>query len=182
MSTNTSGEGTIRQQLVDNDLVDCMIALPGQLFYTTQIPVCLWFLTKNKKADSERGYRNREGETLFIDARKIGSMISRTQKELLSEDIAAIARTYHAWRGETKDGAYEDQAGYCKSATLEDMRKHDFVLTPGRYVGAAPIEDDGIPFETKMSEMSQKLYKQMEESAKLDEVIRKNLEGLGYGE
>ncbi len=182
MSTNTSGEGAIRQKMVENDLVDCMIALPGQLFYTTQIPVCLWFLTKNKKADSERGYRNREGETLFIDARKIGSMISRTQKELSSENIAAIARTYHAWRGEAKDGAYEDQAGYCKSATLEDMRKHDFVLTPGRYVGTAPIEDDGIPFETKMTEMSQKLYKQMEESAKLDDVIRKNLEGLGYGE
>ena len=182
MSTNTSGEGAIRQKIVENDLVDCMIALPGQLFYTTQIPVCLWFLTKNKKADSERGYRNREGETLFIDARKIGSMISRTQKELLPEDIAAIATTYHAWRGEAKDGVYEDQAGYCKSATLEDMRKHDFVLTPGRYVGAAPIEDDGIPFETKMTEMSRTLYGQIKESAKLDDVIRKNLEGLGYGE
>ena len=182
MSTNTSGEGAIRQKIVENDLVDCMIALPGQLFYTTQIPVCLWFLTKNKKADSERGYRNREGETLFIDARKIGSMISRTQKELLPEDIAAIATTYHAWRGEAKDGVYEDQAGYCKSATLEDMRKHDFVLTPGRYVGAAPIADDGIPFETKMTEMSRTLYGQIKESAKLDDVIRKNLEGLGYGE
>jgi len=182
MSTYTRGEGAIRQKMVENDLVDCMIALPGQLFYTTQIPVCLWFLTKNKKADSERGYRNREGETLFIDARKIGSMISRTQKELDYEDIAAIARTYHAWRGEAKDGDYEDQAGYCKSATLEDMRKHDYVLTPGRYVGAAPLEDDGIPFETKMTEMSKTLYKQMEESSKLDEVIRQNLEGLGYGE
>lgn len=205
MSTNTKGEGAIRQKLVENDLVDCMIALPGQLFFTTQIPVCLWFLTKNKKTDSERGYRNREGETLFIDARKIGSMISRTQKEFLSEDIAAIAKTYHAWRSEpdrqdkAKDdaqghasvaggrtlgatGVYEDQAGYCKSATLEDMRKHDYVLTPGRYVGAAPLADDGIPFETKMTEMSQALYGQMEESAKLDAVIRKNLEALGYGE
>jgi type I restriction enzyme M protein len=181
MSTNTKGEGAIRQKMVENDLVDCMIALPGQLFYTTQIPVCLWFLTKNKKADNERGYRNRQGETLFIDARKIGSMISRTQKELDFDDIAAIAKTYHAWRGEKKDGAYEDEAGYCKSATLEDMRKHDFVLTPGRYVGAAPLEDDGIPFETKMTELSQTLYAQMEESAKLDEVIRKNLEGLGFG-
>ena len=201
MSTNTKGEGAIRQKLVENDLVDCMIAMPGQLFYTTQIPVCLWFLSKSKKADSERGYRNREGETLFIDARKIGSMVegSRIQKELISEDIAAIARTYHAWRGEAKDdaqgsasvaggrmpgatGVYEDQAGYCKSATLEDMRKHEYVLTPGRYVGAAPLEDDGIPFETKMTEMSQVLYGQMEESAKLDDEIRKNLEGLGYGE
>ncbi len=205
MSTNTSGEGTIRQKLVENDLVDCMIALPGQLFYTTQIPVCLWFLSKSKKTDSERGYRNREGETLFIDARKMGSMISRTQKELLLEDIATIAATYHAWRSEegsyraragsagvppalhVEDAGetpalpgYKDVAGYCKSATLEEMRKHDFVLTPGRYVGAADLEDDGIPFETKMTEMSQALYGQMEESVRLDEVIRKNLEGLGY--
>ncbi|MDA3799755.1 MAG: N-6 DNA methylase [Kiritimatiellae bacterium] len=349
MSTNTTGEGQIRQKMVENDLVDCMIALPGQLFYTVQIPVCLWFLTKNKsggqspspsiplpevegrqsstngrggfyfsglvetarelrkkqtpaedivwellrnkkfmglkfrrqhqigdyivdfychehklvieldgsvhstpnrkasdkKRDSylksigntvlrfenkdvtdtpdvflstlesnihgqaplplgetnklrdlndraplplgEAGVRvnslrDRRGEVLFIDARKIGSMISRTHKELTVEDISKIAKTYHSWRGEAKDGVYEDEAGYCKSATLDDMRKHDYVLTPGRYVGAADIEDDGIPFETKMTEMSQTLYAQMEESKKLDEVIRKNLEGLGYGE
>ncbi len=196
MSTNTKGEGEIRQKLVENDMVDCMIALPGQLFYTTQIPVCLWFLTKNKRADSERGYRNRAGETLFIDARKIGSMISRTQKEFGVEDIAAIAQTYHAWRtggttsvssaekgsGDGPSSPYEDQAGYCKSATLEDMRKHDYVLTPGRYVGAAALEDDGIPFETKMAELSQTLYAQMQESAKLDETIRQNLKRLGYGE
>jgi len=118
MSSNTKGEGEIRQKMVENDLVDCMIALPGQLFYTTQIPVCLWFLTKNKKADKDRDYRNREGETLFIDARKIGSMISRTQKELLADDIAAIAKTYHAWRGEKKDGVYEDEAGYCIATTF----------------------------------------------------------------
>jgi type I restriction enzyme M protein len=213
MSTNTTGEGAIRQKLVENDMVDCMIALPGQLFYTTQIPVCLWFLTKSKKADKQRGYRNREGETLFIDARQIGSMISRTQKELTEADIARIAGTYHAWRGDRKllaerrkpPGAstrivpsndspeglrpaaeietltYADQPGYCKSATLEDIRKHDFVLTPGRYVGAADLEDDGIPFETKMSEMTSLLYQQMEESSRLDKVIRKNLEVLGYG-
>jgi type I restriction enzyme M protein len=204
MSTNTKGEGAIRQKIVENDFVDCMIALPGQLFYTTQIPVCLWFLARDKSGKNpeqgnaaSKGYRDRRGETLFIDARKIGSMISRTQKELLVDDIAAIAKTYHAWRSLRGDdipvvesampgdknvpAPYEDQAGFCKSATLEDMRKHDYVLTPGRYVGAADIEDDGIPFETKMSEMSQTLYAQMEESAKLDEVIRKNLEGLGYG-
>jgi type I restriction enzyme M protein len=182
MSTTSSGEGAIRQKLLENDLVDCMIALPGQLFYTTQIPVCLWFLTKSKKADAKRGYRKRAGETLFIDARKIGTMISRTQKELNAEDIAGIARTYHAWRGEKKDGMYEDQAGYCKAATLQEIRKHDFVLTPGRYVGAAPVEDDGIPFESKMTDLSKVLYAQMQESARLDDVIRENLKGLGYGE
>ncbi len=197
MSTTTSGEGTIRQQLVDKDLVDCMVALPGQLFYTTQIPVCLWFLSKNKKADKTRGYRDRQGEVLFIDSRNLGSMISRTQKELSapdsgdttddSSDIATIARTYHAWRsepdgqGEKKDGDYEDQPGYCKAASLSDIQKHDYVLTPGRYVGAAPLEDDGIPFETKMQELSQQLYAQMDEAATLDQAICENLKGLGYG-
>jgi Type I restriction-modification system methyltransferase subunit len=182
MSSNTSGEGDIRKQFVENDLVDCMIALPGQLFYTTQIPVCLWFLTKNKKEDTEHGYRNREGETLFIDARNMGSMVDRTHKELTTDDLAEITRTYHAWRGEEKDGKYEDKAGYCKSAKKEEIAKHDYVLTPGRYVGSAEIEDDGIPFETKMTELTQTLYQQMKESEKLDDVIRKNMEVLGYGE
>ena len=348
MSTNTSSEGKIRQQILENDLVDCMIALPGQLFYTTQIPVCLWFISRDKKAQSpkskEQGFRNRQGETLFIDARNIGSMIDRTHKELTSDDIAGIADTYHQWRsskspspsgrgarGEGKkkpalpeklltyarelrasqtdaekllwkllrnkqiadtkfrrqhpvdnyildfycheqklaielDGSqhfeekvkdydqkrteylnqqgikvlrfdnrqmlieteavleviyneivassdtptpspspkgrgepllspstsgrgargegslYQDQAGYCKSATLEEIKANDYVLTPGRYVGAAPIEDDGIPFETKMTELSKTLYQQMEDGDKLDAVIRKNLGVLGYGE
>jgi type I restriction enzyme M protein len=182
MSSQTSGEGDIRQQLVERDLVDCMIALPGQLFYTTQIPVCLWFLTKNKKADAEHGYRDRTGETLFIDARQMGTMIDRTQKELTDDDIAEIARTYHAWRGEEKDGTYEDIAGFCKAATLEDMQKHDFVLTPGRYVGIPEEEDDGVPFEEKMEELSQLYYQQQQEAAALDARIRKNLEVLGYGE
>ncbi|MBC8288576.1 MAG: N-6 DNA methylase, partial [Nitrospinae bacterium] len=128
-----------------------------------------------------RDHRDRQGETLFIDARNIGSMIDRTHKELSADDIAEIARTYHAWRGEKKDGAYEDKAGYCKSATLEEIKKNDYVLTPGRYVGVAEIEDDGIPFEQKMTELSQTLYGQMAESEKLDEVIKKNLEVLGYG-
>jgi type I restriction enzyme M protein len=186
MSTNTSGEGAIRKKIIENDLVDCMIAMPGQLFYTTQIPVCLWFLTKNKRAQVVEGHqtsnhRNRQGETLFIDARNMGTMIDRTHKELTSDDMVEIARTYHAWRGEAKDGTYEDKPGFCKAATLEDIRANDFVLTPGRYVGAAEIEDDGIPFEEKMGELTQTLYKQMAESEKLDTVIRKNLEGLGYG-
>ena len=126
MSSNTSGEGTIRQELIEKDMVDCMIALPGQLFYTTQIPVFLWFITKSKKEDKIHGYRNREGETLFIDARNMGTMINRTQKELSAEDIAEISSTYHAWRGEEKDGEYEDIAGYCKSAQLEDIQKNDY--------------------------------------------------------
>ena len=185
MSTNTKGEGAIRQKLIENDLVDCMIALPGQLFYTTQIPVCLWFITKNKKAEAipghpESNHRDRQGETLFIDARNMGSMIDRTHKELTGDDIAEIARTYHAWRGEAKDGEYEDKPGYCKAATLDDIKANDYVLTPGRYVGAAEIEDDGIPFEEKMAELTQKLYKQMEEAEKLDAVIRENLAGMGY--
>ena len=224
LTSRAKGEGEIRQKLVESDLVDCMIALPGQLFYTTQIPVCLWFLTKNKSGNDKAPalsssnkesnaagatfsqHRNREGETLFIDARKIGSMISRTQKELSTEDIAHIADTYHSWRSgacandelsmmsdELKTqhselsthhslAAYGDIPGYCKSATIDEIKKHDFVLTPGRYVGAAALEDDGIPFETKMAELSSTLFSQMKESAALDKVIRQNLKGLGYEE
>jgi len=194
MSSNTSGEGDIRQKIIENDLVDCMIALPGQLFYTTQIPVCLWFISKDKQGNNEQGMnkrRDRQGETLFIDAREMGSMVDRTLKELTNDDIAKITETYHIWRGEEvnseevtteKQQAYQDIAGYCKSATLADMKANDYVLTPGRYVGAAEIEDDGIPFETKMSELSQTLYKQMNQATELDEAIRKNLEALGYGE
>ncbi|MFO7606286.1 MAG: N-6 DNA methylase [Desulfurivibrionaceae bacterium] len=186
MSTNTSGEGLIRRKIIENDLVDCMIALPGQLFYTTQIPVCLWFLTRNKKAQvieghSDSNHRDRRGETLFIDARNLGAMVDRTHKELTDADIGEIARTYHAWRGEVKDGAYEDQPGFCKGVTLAEIKANDYVLTPGRYVGAAELEDDGVIFEEKMAELSQTLYRQMGESEKLDAVIRENLEALGYG-
>ena len=183
MSTNTNSEGEIRQKIIENDLVDCMIALPGQLFYTTQIPACLWFLTRNKRArvvagHSDSNHRDRQGETLFIDARNSGSMVDRTHKELTTDDIAEIASTYHHWRG---GHDYEDKAGFCKSATLEEIKANDYVLTPGRYVGAATTEDDGIPFEEKMTELTQALYRQMEELEKLDAVIRKNLEVLGYG-
>jgi type I restriction enzyme M protein len=182
MSSNTSGEGTIRQEIIDNDHVDCMIALPGQLFFTTQIPVCLWFLTKNKREDKVRGYRDRQGETLFIDARQMGTMADRTHKELTNDDLAKIASTYHAWRGEEKDGEYEDVAGYSKAASLDEIKANDYVLTPGRYVGAAELEDDGIPFEDKMRELSQTLYGQMKEAVALDDTIRQNLDVLGYGE
>ncbi|TVV43619.1 class I SAM-dependent DNA methyltransferase [Thalassolituus sp. C2-1] len=191
MSTNTKGEGEIRKQIIENDLVDCMIALPGQLFYTTQIPVCLWFLTKNKKAqtfsDGRKQHRNREGETLFIDARNMGSMISRIHKELTADDIDEIANTYHAWRGEpvvADDGeqGYEDVPGFCRSASLNDIKANDYVLTPGRYVGAAEIEDDGELFEEKMQQLTQTLFQQMAEAQELDAVIKQNLKGLGYGE
>jgi type I restriction enzyme M protein len=182
MSTNTNSEGEIRKRLIENDIVDCMIALPGQLFFTTQIPVCLWFLTKSKAEHKERDFRDRRGETLFIDARNMGSMIDRTHKELTVADIAEIARTYHAWRGEQKDGTYEDKAGFCKAARLDEIRANDYVLTPGRYVGAVAVEDDGIAFETKMAELSQTLFAQMKQAQELDAVIRRNLEGLGYGE
>ncbi|CAB5581503.1 Type I restriction enzyme EcoKI M protein [Citrobacter werkmanii] len=194
MSSNTSGEGEIRAQMIENDLIDCMIALPGQLFFTTQIPVCLWFMTKSKATDPAKGYRNRQGETLFIDARNLGSMIDRTTKELTADDIATIADTYHAWRstpeelaervkrGDSKLAQYEDQAGFCKVATIEEIKANDYVLTPGRYVGAAEQEDDGVAFETKMRELSQTLFAQMKQAEELDNAIRQNLEALGYGE
>lgn len=182
MATNTNSEGAIRRKIIENDLVDCMIAMPGQLFYTTQIPVCLWFLSRNKKAESTRGFRDRQGETLFIDARKMGSLVDRVHRDLSDEEIGEIARTYHAWRGEEKDGVYEDKPGFCKAATLEEIKSHDYVLTPGRYVGAADIEDDGISFEEKMTELSATLYEQMRESVELDAAIRQNLEVLGYAE
>lgn len=194
MSSNTSGEGEIRQQLIENDRIECMIALPGQLFYTTQIPVCLWIISKDKTANSDKGFRNRETETLFIDAREMGSMISRVHKDFTVDDLGLIADTFHAWRssgdalknrvdtGDCKISEYQDQAGFCKSATLEDIKANDYVLTPGRYVGAAEIEDDGIPFETKMRELSQTLYSQMNQAEELDKTIRENLAGLGYGE
>lgn len=194
MSSNTSGEGEIRAKMVENDVVECMVALPGQLFYTTQIPVCLWFITKDKTANVGKGYRNREKETLFIDAREMGTMINRTTKELTLDDIAKIADTFHAWRSddaelkarvereECKVEQYQDIAGYCKSSTIDEIKANDYVLTPGRYVGAAEIEDDGIPFETKMRELSQTLYSQMNQAEALDKAIRVNLEALGYGE
>ena len=168
MSSNTSGEGEIRQQIINNDLVDCMIALPGQLFYTTQIPVCLWFLTKNKTAqtftDKRGSHRNRTGETLFIDARGLGSMLDRVHKELTTDDISKITQTYHAWRGEAKDGDYQDILGYCKSASIAEIKANDFVLTPGRYVGVEEEPDDSEAFEIAMQDLSKTLFAQMQQA------------------
>ena len=137
MSSNQSGEGEIRKAMVEADLVDCMVALPGQLFYSTQIPACLWFLARDRKNGK---FRDRRGQVLFIDARKLGRMVDRTHRELTEEDITRIASTYHAWRREKDAGEYEDVAGFCKSAPLEEVRKHGHVLTPGRYVGAEAQE------------------------------------------
>ncbi len=184
MSSNQSGEGEIRKNIIEADLVDCMIALPGQLFYGTQIPACLWFIARDKSGTPTRGgkpLRDRRGETLFIDARRMGVMRDRTHRELTDEEIRKIADTYHAWRGEP-DGKYEDVPGFCKSATLDDIRKHGYVLTPGRYVGTPPTEDDGEPFEEKMARLTKELYEQFAEAHRLETEIRKNLEMLGFGQ
>ncbi|MEA3327263.1 MAG: class I SAM-dependent DNA methyltransferase [Chloroflexota bacterium] len=182
MSTSTNDELAIRKGIIEADMVDCIIALPGQLFYTTQIPVCLWFLTRSKAADPRRGFRQRHGETLFIDARKIGELIDRVHRELTEEDIATITRTYHTWRGEAKVGDYEDVAGFCMSATLEDIQKNNYVLTPGRYVGIEEEEDDGIPFEEKMEKLSTKFFDQIRQSTFLDKKISQILKDFGYEE
>jgi type I restriction enzyme M protein len=178
MSSNQSGEGEIRKSLIEADLVDCMVALPGQLFYSTQIPACLWFLARDRKNGK---FRDRCGHVLFIDARKLGRMVDRTHRELTEEDVARITNTYHAWRGEKEAGQYADVPGFCKSATLEEVRKHGHVLTPGRYVGAEAQEDDGEPFDEKMKRLAATLREQQAEAAKLDAAIAANLKGLGYG-
>ncbi len=197
MSSNQSGEGEIRKNLIEADLVDCMVALPGQLFYSTQIPACLWFLRRDKKklpiphAGASRAEgADRRHQILFIDARKLGRMADRTHRELTDADIARIAGMYHLWRGEKTvrpedvEGrtAYEDIPGFCKSASLEDVRKHGHVLTPGRYVGAEAQEEDGEPFEEKMQRLVAQLREQQKEAAKLDAVIAASLKELGYGD
>jgi type I restriction enzyme M protein len=178
MSSNQSGEGDIRRTIVEADLVDCMVAMPGQLFYSTQIPVCLWFLAK-KKNDGKR--RDRRKQTLFIDARKLGTLVDRVHRELTDADVEKIAGTYHAWRGDKgAKGKYADVPGFCKSATTDEIAAHGHVLTPGRYVGAEEVEDDGEPFEEKMPRLVAELYAQFAESAKLEKAIKANLKGLGF--
>ncbi|WP_058868181.1 class I SAM-dependent DNA methyltransferase [Chloracidobacterium thermophilum] len=178
MSSNQSGEGEIRKNIIEADLVDCIVAMPGQLFYSTQIPVCLWFIAREKKNGR---FRDRRGQTLFIDARKLGTMVDRVHRELTEEDIKKIADTYHAWRGDKSAGDYEDMPGFCRSATLDDIRRHGHILTPGRYVGAAEVKDDGEPFEEKMARLTAALREQTEQAAKLDKIIWANLEDIGYG-
>lgn len=168
MSSEQSGEGEIRKAIVDADLVDCMVALPKQLFYSTQIPVCLWFLARNKKNGR---FRDRRGEILFIDARRMGTMVDRVRKELTAEDISKIAGTYHAWRGDKGAGKYREIAGYCKSAPVAEIAKHDYVLTPGRYVGAEDQEDDGEEFGVKMRRLTARLREEQVLGSRLDSQI-----------
>lgn len=167
-------EGKIREKIVKADLVDCMVALPSQLFYNTGIPACLWFLSRDK---SNSTFRNRQGEILFIDARKMGYMADRTHRELTDEDVEQISQIYHSWRGE--GGKYEDVRGFCKSVVLDEVKKHDYILTPGRYVGFAE-EEDPIEFEEKMHKMTAELAEQFKKSEDLEREIKTNLKGLGY--
>ena len=176
MSSAQSGEGEIRRALVEADMVDCMIALPGQLFYSTQIPACLWFLARNK---GNHHYRDRRGEVLFIDARKLGHLVDRTRREFSDDDIDRITTTYHAWRGEPEAGEYQDIPGYCKAATLNEIRAHNHVLTPGRYVGAADTDADAVPFEERFTVLKKKLEEQFVESEALGTAIRAKLEKVG---
>lgn len=176
MSSNTSGEGEIRKAIIEADLVDCMIALPGQLFYTTGIPVCLWFLARSK---SNGKFRDRRKQTLFIDARRMGFLIDRTHRELLNEEIARVARTYHAWRGEKDAGQYADAPGFCKSATTEEIALHNFILTPGRHVGAEDGDEDSEPYEQKMGRLVATLRKQLQQSAELAKTVEASLREIG---
>ena len=213
MSSNTSSEGEIRANIIESDLVDCMVALPGQLFYSTQIPVCLWFIARNRHRSGMRAttrvaptgdepnvgaglvpvqnytptqnhlrFRDRRGEILFIDARALGVMIDRVHRELTDEDITRIASTYHAWRGDEGSGEYVDIPGFCKRTTLEEIREHGSVLTPGRYVGAEAQEDDDEPFEEKIARLTERLADQMAEARRQDEAIAESLKIVGFGD
>ena len=175
MNSNTGGEGEIRKNMIEAGLVDCMVALPAQLFYNTTGPACLWFLSRDR---TNHKFRNRSNELLFIDARKLGTMVNRRNKEFSQEDIAKIAGTYHAWRGE--GGVYEDLPGFCKAASKEDVRGNNYVLMPGRYVGTEDVEDDGIPFEEKMNKLTAQLAVQFARGNELQQRIRENLKGIGY--
>jgi type I restriction enzyme M protein len=172
MSSGQSGEDVIRRAMVEADVVDCMIALPGQLFYSTQIPACLWFLSRNKQNGR---FRDRRGEVLFIDARKLGTLVDRTRKEFGDADVARIAGVYHAWRGEKDADPYADVPGFCKAATLEEIRIHGHVLTPGRYVGTADVEDDEVPFVERFATLRATLDIQFVEAERLTAAIRENL-------
>ena len=177
LSSQQSGEGEIRRKMVEDDLVECIVALPGQLFYTTQIPVSLWFLNRNKRNGSGRGnWRDRRGEVLFIDARKLGALVDRTHRELTDEEIARVAGAYHAWRGEPGAGEYQDVPGFCASAKIEQVAQHNFVLTPGRYVGSEAAPEDDEPIADKIARLKRELFEAFEESNRLQERVKRALE------
>ena len=180
MSSNTSGEGEIRKNIIEADLVDCMVALPSQLFYNTMIPACLWFIARDRgvRANGRSPLQDRRGEILFIDGRNMGAMIDRRHRELTDDEIANISGTYHAWRG--KGGKYSDIAGFCKSAKLDEIKKHGYILTPGRYVGTEAQEENGEVFDEKMKRLTNELSGQFRKSVEIEKEIRKNLKGLGY--
>jgi type I restriction enzyme M protein len=177
MSSDTSTEGEIRKNMIENDLIDCMVALPPQLFYNTQIPACLWFLARNK---TNGKFRNRSNQVLFIDAREIGTMISRRQKELTDEDIKKIGEIYHSWRSKEWEEKYKDEPGLCKSVSIEEIRKNNHILTPGRYIEFREEDDDGVAFEEKMKRLTSELKEQMDKAGEIDDQIRKNLSSIGY--
>jgi len=177
MSSNTSNEGEIRKKIIEDDLVDCMVGLPTQLFYNTMIPACLWFIARDKKSQK---FRDRRKKVLFIDARKLGAMVDRRHRELTDADIKKISDTYYAWRGELKDKKYQDILGFCTSTSLEEIRKHGWILTPSRYVGVEDEEEDKEVFEEKMKRLTSELAKQMEDGKKLDAEIKKNMKTVGY--
>ena len=177
MSSAQSGEGAIRRNMLEGDAVDCMIALPGQLFYSTQIPACLWFLARNKSPGN--GWRDRRGEVLCIDARRLGHMVDRIRKEFSDEDIDRVSGTYHAWRGGPNADAYEDEPGFCRAVTLEEVRGHNHVLTPGRYAGTAATEADDVPFEERFVELREVLAGQFAEAEELSALIQAKLEEVG---
>jgi len=175
MNSNTGNEGEIRKNMIEAGLIDCMVSLPAQLFYNTAIPACLWFLAKNR---TNGKFRNRTNEILFIDARSLGTLINRRNREFSETDIRQIADTYHNWRN--VNGNYEDIAGFCKNTTIEEVKNNNWVLMPGRYVGTEEIENDGIPFEEKMQTLTSKLSEQFEQNTSLEKSIRENLKSIGY--
>ncbi|MFA6531251.1 MAG: class I SAM-dependent DNA methyltransferase [Patescibacteria group bacterium] len=175
MSSNTSGEGEIRKNLIMAGLVDCIVAMPSQLFYSTQIPACLWFVSRDRY---DHKFRNRHDEILFIDARKMGKMVTRKNRELTAEDITTISETYHNWRN--INGKYEDKKGFCKAAKIEEVEKNGFVLTPGRYVGSEIIEEDDEVFEEKMKRLTSELNNQFEKSKEFEKKIKENLTKIGF--
>jgi type I restriction enzyme M protein len=178
MSSEIATEGEIRKAMIEADLVDCMVSLPSQFFYNTQIPACLWFLARNKTETTK--FRNRTNEILFIDARELGTMISRKQKELSDKDIAKISDTYHKWRSKEFETEYKDVAGFCKSANIQDVRKNNYILTPGRYIDFKEVAEDGVAFDDKMQILTANLSKQMQRANELDESIKENLAKIGF--